>query len=104
VNDLQSLFLPVVFLIYRKILALTCSAGEFRDISSPTHAILPLPGKTKLLSTAARLRARQGREAETRILPADRLIRDPSVSSQVTSAAKDITLARSIFCIRRGSV
>jgi hypothetical protein len=24
---------------------------EFRDISSPTHAILPLPGKTKLLST-----------------------------------------------------
>jgi hypothetical protein len=44
--------LLVVFLIHRKILALTCRVAEFRDISLPTHAILPLSGKTKLLSTA----------------------------------------------------
>ena len=48
----SSPFLPVVFLIYRKILAFNCTRREFRDISSPTHAILPLPGKTKLLSTS----------------------------------------------------
>jgi hypothetical protein len=41
-------------LINGKILALTCRAGEFRDISSSTHAFLPLPGKIKLLSHSSR--------------------------------------------------
>ena len=36
---------------YGKTLFLTCPAGEFREISTPTHAILLPRGKSKLLST-----------------------------------------------------
>jgi len=48
-------FLPIVFLHCGKILHPTRRARKFRDISTPTHAIhaiLLLPGKSKLLSTA----------------------------------------------------
>jgi hypothetical protein len=37
----SSPFLPVVFLVYRKILVLTCRAGELRDISSSTLLFCP---------------------------------------------------------------